>query len=228
MGEASARNASTQDAAVISFLILLTLFTIDATCSTLAAANVTPFWSVSGKVRDSLGRPITNALITLRALDGRTVAHALSGAQGTFELRVNYSGVYDLIVRKGGFKNAEWTEVLQDRTKIALDLVMESQQALTMPVTAARIRAQNGLSASGTNKYTLTSNDIANLPQGEATSLNEVMLQMPGVARHAWRRRKPGLPAVQPIPLRTPYSRWSRRHASTFAPSHTSYKEIRR
>ena len=63
-----------------------------------------------------------------------------------------------------------------------LVVTLESQQALTVPVSASRIRPQNGLSASGTNKYTLTARDIANLPEGEATPLNQVMLQMPGVA----------------------------------------------
>ena len=59
---------------------------------------------------------------------------------------------------------------------------MESMQALTVPITASRVHPQNGLTATGVSKYTFTARDITNLPQGEATPLNQVLLQMPGVA----------------------------------------------
>ena len=62
------------------------------------------------------------------------------------------------------------------------EFVLESKQPLNLPVTANRINPQNGLSQTGTNKYTLTAKDITNLPEGDATPLNQVMLQMPGVA----------------------------------------------
>ncbi len=51
-----------------------------------------------------------------------------------------------------------------------------------MRLSANRIRVQNTLTETGASKYTLTKHDIKNLPQGEATPLNEVLLQMPGVA----------------------------------------------
>ena len=59
---------------------------------------------------------------------------------------------------------------------------MESMQALTLPVTASRVHPQNGLTATGVSKYTFTARDITGLPQAEATPLNQVLLQMPGVA----------------------------------------------
>ena len=55
-------------------------------------------------------------------------------------------------------------------------------QALTLPVTASRVHPQNGLTATGASKYTFTARDINGLPQAEATPLNQVLLQMPGVA----------------------------------------------
>ena len=60
--------------------------------------------------------------------------------------------------------------------------MLESEQALTLPVSASRVHAQNGLTATGASKYTFTARDVTNLPQGEATPLNQVLLQMPGVA----------------------------------------------
>jgi len=59
---------------------------------------------------------------------------------------------------------------------------MESVQALSLPVTASRVHPQNGLTATGVSKYTFTARDITGLPQAEATPLNQVLLQMPGVA----------------------------------------------
>ena len=63
-----------------------------------------------------------------------------------------------------------------------LELVLESEVALNVPIKASRVRAQNGLSHTGNSKYTMTAEDIGNLPAGEATPLNDVLLQMPGVA----------------------------------------------
>jgi hypothetical protein len=44
-------------------------------------------------------------------------------------------------------------------------------------------RQPNALSETGNSEYTLTQHDIAGLPQGENTPINEVLLQMPGVVR---------------------------------------------
>ncbi len=65
---------------------------------------------------------------------------------------------------------------------VLLTLVLQAEQALTVPVSAGRLRAQNRLSETGASKYTFTAKDVADLPEGQATALNEVMLQMPGVA----------------------------------------------
>ena len=54
-----------------------------------------------------------------------------------------------------------------------LDLVLESQEALTVPVSATRIRAQNGLSASGTNKYTLTARISRTSPKARRRRLTK-------------------------------------------------------
>ena len=137
---------------------------------------------VAGRVTDALGRPVTNALVILRAADGRTVFRTTSGEHGQFKLRAQLPGTYDLIVQKPGFKPASEILVFPASARTPLHLVMESVQALTVPVTASRVHPQNGLTATGVSKYTLTARDITGLPQAEATPLNQVLLQMPGVA----------------------------------------------
>ena len=61
-------------------------------------------------------------------------------------------------------------------------MTLEAETALTLPVQASLIRAQNGVSTTGANKYTVTAQDISNLPRGENTTITDVLAQMPGVA----------------------------------------------
>jgi outer membrane receptor protein involved in Fe transport len=161
----------------LASLIVLLVVSVSAAAQTGITSR-----SAAGTVKDALGRPLASAVVILRAADGRIVARTLSGEHGQFKLPAPGPGTYDLIARKPGFKPASQVLVLPAGTKTHLDLVLESEQALTLPVSASRVHAQNGLTASGASKYTFTAHDITNLPQGEATPLNQVLLQMPGVA----------------------------------------------
>ena len=135
-----------------------------------------------GTVKDALGRPIAAGAIDMQDHAGRIVAHSKTDARGQFRLSEDHNGTYALIARKKGFRPATMIVSLPLRAQKSLDLVLASDEPLTMQVSANRIRVQNTLTQTGASKYTLTSHDIKNLPQGEATPLNEVLLQMPGVA----------------------------------------------
>ena len=87
-----------------------------------------------------------------------------------------------MTVRKAGFNPSTTILLIPEVAKKEIEIAMEAKQALNLPVTASQMPVQNGLTETGANKYTLTTKDIANLPEGETTPLNEVMLQMPGVA----------------------------------------------
>ncbi len=62
--------------------------------------------------------------------------------------------------------------------------------AQTVQITSARLRldaARNGLSpATGSTVYRVEQQDIANLPLGDATPLNQVLLQTPGVVQDSY------------------------------------------
>jgi outer membrane receptor protein involved in Fe transport len=137
---------------------------------------------ITGVVTDALRRPVVGAVVTFEASDRQKVGASFTDERGRFRLSAGAAGAYLLTVRKKGFKRRSTIVVLPGRSRSSLSLVLDSDAALTVPINASRIRAQNGLSASGTNKYTLTAKDITNLPLGDATPLNQVMLQMPGVA----------------------------------------------
>ena len=179
----SRRSKATRCCVQICVALALAPLIVLLTVSGSAAANqLLISESAQDTAQDALGRPVTNALVILRAADGRTVLRTTSGDHGQFKVRAQLPGTYDLIVQKPGFKPASQILVFPLSARTSIHLVMESVQALTFPVTASRVHPQNGLTATGVSKYTFTARDITGLPQAEATPLNQVLLQMPGVA----------------------------------------------
>jgi outer membrane receptor protein involved in Fe transport len=133
-------------------------------------------------VKDALGRPVSKVEVALLTQSGVEVGTTRTDEQGRFRLNGIPSGTYVLLTRQKGFKPASKVVVLPQRTPTPISFVLESEQALTVAVKATRLRPQNGISSTGANKYTMTQRDIEELPAGQATPLNEVLLQMPGVA----------------------------------------------
>jgi hypothetical protein len=138
--------------------------------------------TVSGVIHDALGRPVGGARVTLETPAGKAMLDAVTDDGGRFHFTEPRSGTYALSVRRTGFGPATAIIVLPRPVANPIAITLEARRPLSLPVRANLTRAQNGLSSSGTNKYTLTAHDIANLPAGEATPLNQVLLQMPGVA----------------------------------------------
>jgi outer membrane receptor protein involved in Fe transport len=138
--------------------------------------------TITGRVKDALGRPVADASVALQAQNGADIAKGRSDRAGRFTLNGVASGTYVLMTRKKGYRPATRVVVLPQSTSNAVEMVLEAQQALTVPINAAQLRAQNRLSPSGASEYTMTQRDIGNLAAGEATPLNQVVLQMPGVA----------------------------------------------
>src|SRR5579871_1565376 len=138
--------------------------------------------TLAGSVKDALGRPLAGAAIKLESQDRKIIFSATSDIHGFFRLKQARPGIYALSVSKRGYKPAVKIIRIPPADAASVEIALESEQPLTLAVKAGRIRAQNGLSQTGTNKYTLTARDVNNLPTGEATPLNQVMLQMPGVA----------------------------------------------
>ena len=153
-----------------------------ATINAASAVSISiPSGGVTGTVTDALGRPLSNVSVELRSSNGKVVSRGETNRDGNFQLPLAKAGAYTLVTHKRGFKPATRFILLPDN-KTSVNLVLEAQEALNVPIKANRIRAQNGLSRAGNSKYTMTAEDISNLPAGEATPLNDVLLQMPGVA----------------------------------------------
>jgi hypothetical protein len=173
-------STATRRRAYLSSVALLFCLALSGTRA-LAGQKQTAFQPLTGTITDALRRPVPGVVVTLQSDDGRTIAAAITDDHGQFRLPEGSAGTYALTARRKGFKPATMIIILPKSARKHLELVLESEKALTLPVSASRIHPQNGLSQTGTNKYTLTAKDITNLPEGEATPLNQVMLQMPGV-----------------------------------------------
>ncbi len=177
----TARAAIGRGAHIRAALTLALLMTLLAGAA-LAGQQQAVSGPAVGTVKDALGRPVAGVSVSLRASDGRTIARAHTNDQGRFRFAETKAGTYALVTKKKGFKPATMVIALPQRAGRSFDLVLASEEALTMRVSANRIRVQNTLTETGASKYTLTNQDIKNLPEGEATPLNQVILQMPGVA----------------------------------------------
>jgi len=150
----------------------------------LAGANSlaqTTAQTPSGVVRDTLGRPLAGVSVVMKSNDGKARS-TTTDARGAFRFDNAGAGTFTIVAHQRGFRDATVAVKLPPPDANPIAITLASERALTVPVNAPRIRAQNQLSDSGTNDYTLTAKDIGNLPAGEATPLNDVILQMPGVA----------------------------------------------
>lgn len=139
---------------------------------------------LTGTVRNALGRPVPEVELELRARDGRAVARTISNADGNFSFTGLSPGAYAIVTRKKDFKPATIV-VTVNSPEQQVTMSIESKQPLTLEVTASRLnRARNDLSPeTGGSRYHFSEQAIEQLPQGEDTSLRDVLTQAPGVTQ---------------------------------------------
>jgi hypothetical protein len=149
-----------------------------------AQAGSGPAQRLVGTVKDALGRPLPEAKVSLQAADGSVIQTARSKANGMFSFRNVKPGTYALMATRSGFRQAVEVVTVTSQRATNLDIALQAESALSLNIVTTRINPQpNGLSKTGNSQYTLTQHDIAALPQGENTPINEVLLQMPGVVQ---------------------------------------------
>jgi len=120
--------------------------------------------------------------LELRNRGNVIIGHATTDQAGRFRIAPLKPGLYALVAMKPGFKTASKLVVVPLTAGETISIALGAQKALTLPVQAAMIRAPNGVSSTGANRYTMTAQDISNLPRGDNTTMTDVLVQMPGVA----------------------------------------------
>ena len=176
-----------------SFLILvlgLAILLIQLFVSSADGAQTSkvPRQTVTGTVTDALGRPLAGANVELQNSAGKTVAKAKSDAEGRFTFAGVAPGVYAIVAKKGSFKPATSIVSVAASGAKPLTLALQSEAALSLAVVAQRLnKARNSLSPeTGGSVYRFSEQAIQDLPQGSNTSLNDVLLQAPGVVQDSF------------------------------------------
>jgi hypothetical protein len=143
---------------------------------------------IEGTIDDSLGRPIVGAEVQLKTANGRVAARAATNEDGKFALRAE-PGTFELAVTKPEFKPAALPVSVTSTNAIkTVVLTMEAVKPLTLAVLAPRFdRALNDLSPeTGSTAYHFDRATIHRLPQGENSTLAQVLQQSPGVSQDSY------------------------------------------
>ncbi|HYL59918.1 MAG TPA: TonB-dependent receptor, partial [Candidatus Acidoferrales bacterium] len=143
---------------------------------------------VAGVVRDALGRPIKDAALTIRRAGGHPFAQASSNAAGEFSFDTIPRGNYAVVAKKSGFRTATAVVKVTAKSPAPLAIAMEAESAISLPVVAKRVApARNAPSPeTGGSVYRFTQQTIQQMPQGNNSALNQVLLQAPGVAQDSY------------------------------------------
>ena len=161
-------------------------------CMPAMAANLktttTKKYRITGVVKDALGRPIKHAALSLQDSSGKIVAHATSNDAGEFSFNAIPPGTYAVVATSSGFKPATSIVSVSAKGAAPVAIAMEAEKEVSLRVAAKRLnQARNSLSPNtGGSKYTFTQQAIQELPQGDNTPLNQVLLQAPGVAQDSF------------------------------------------
>ncbi|HVE07402.1 MAG TPA: TonB-dependent receptor [Paraburkholderia sp.] len=144
--------------------------------------------TLSGSVQDAHGKPVAHADVALTNAAGSNTGHTSTDASGHFELDHVAPGTYAVNVSAPGFAAASQIADTAAQPAAPLTVTLKQDDTLDVNVNAQRLdQARNGLlPETGSSVYRITSEDIHNLPQGENTPLNQVLLQAPGVANDSF------------------------------------------
>ena len=158
--------------------------------STATAADQpkTSTQDVTGIVNDALGRPIMGVKLILQNGEGKTVSETSSGSDGHFIFKDVAPGVYAVVANKEAFKSGTQIVSVTGAGAKPVTLALQATEALSVAVVAKRLnQARNALSPeTGGSVYRFSEEAIQELPQGENTQLNQVLLQAPGVAQDSF------------------------------------------
>jgi outer membrane receptor protein involved in Fe transport len=140
-------------------------------------------------VQDAIGQPIAAARATLKGPGGAVVAVRITDAQGRFRFDALRPGIYELDVTCAGFRRAvAIVTVRRGGAPAPLVIALAAEKALSLQIAASRMEgARNTLSPeTGSSVYRFSENAIHELPQGSNTSMNQVLLQAPGVVQDSF------------------------------------------
>lgn len=144
-------------------------------------------YAITGVVTTAGGRPLAGARLALHSADGQLIERTVSTSDGRFGFRPVPAGSYSVVGDKTGFATtSNAVAVTSGPAHTALSLAPAQQHEVT--IVAKRLeRPRNSLSPrTGGSAYHFSKRDIAKLPQGDNTPLNQVLVQAPGVTNDSY------------------------------------------
>ena len=156
--------------------------------ATMVQATPVSAEEIRGQVQDSLGRPITGASLNLKNAAGGVIGSTQSDANGHFDFTSISQGTYAVQAEKSGFQLGTSIVSVSSGMEASTTVTLAAQEALEIQIAAERLnQARNGLSPkTGGSVSHFEATDIENLPQGDNTPLNQVLLQAPGVVNDSY------------------------------------------
>ncbi|MFM0282217.1 TonB-dependent receptor [Paraburkholderia sediminicola] len=140
--------------------------------------------SITGAIADSSGKPVSKATVTIQDASGKAVGAVQTDAKGHFILDHVNPGTYAIVVTAPGFASGSSIATTTPGKESSVSIALAKSDALDVQVNAQRLnRARNDLlPETGSSVYRFSQSDISDLPAGQDTALNQVLLQAPGVA----------------------------------------------
>ena len=136
---------------------------------------------IQGIVQDSLGRPIAGAALSLKTVTANVIHQTQSGADGRFSFGNIAQGTYAVQADKADFQTG--ISIVTAGKHAQATITLAAQKTQEVQIAAKRMNTTRNVVSpeTGGSAYRFDAKDIQNLPQGESTPLNEVLLQAPGV-----------------------------------------------
>jgi outer membrane receptor protein involved in Fe transport len=156
-------------------------------CAMLQTATVDAE-EIHGLVQDALGRPIAKASLSLKNSAGEVVGNVQSDIEGKFYFSSISENTYALVTEKKGFQMDTSIVTVAAGKDTSTTVMLTSENDLEVQITADRLnQARNGLSPkTGGSVYSFDATNIDNLPLGDSTPMNQVLLQAPGVVNDSY------------------------------------------
>ncbi len=143
--------------------------------------------SVTGTVKDAADHPVPDAHLALETPDGKAIACARSDSAGHFAFSEIVPGSYILAASKLGLETTS-AEATVGEVDVGLLVKMATAAPEDVVVIAKRLeRARNDVfTTTGASTDGFSQQSVEELPRGENTPLNDVLLQAPAVAHDSF------------------------------------------
>jgi outer membrane receptor protein involved in Fe transport len=173
---------------------IITLLCLFGMLGSARPATTAPRGTIEGVARDAQRRPLPGVQVTLRTTIGRLTKQTMSRTDGRYRFADVVAGAYAISGTKAGFATATTAVAVRAGERIFADLTLSAAAAALAEVevkevniVAKRLEAARAAIEPqlGASIYTITSQAIEAQPGGPNNTLNQVVLQAPGVSQDA-------------------------------------------